>query len=287
MDEKDFELIRVLGETRNITRAAERIYTTQSALSKRIRAIERELGVTLMLRSRHGVVFTPEGEKVLEACRSAEKQLSSLREELLSMKTEVCGTLNAGVSLNYAQYKLPDLLAEYHRRYPKVRFHITTGRGSVLFTQFLNGSLDSVILRGEYPWDGQRFLLSEEKEYMICSKENSGRPLADYMYISHITDNEQSVQILRWMREKNLNVDGSGMCVDNITTCVEMVRRGLGWAILPEICLKNFDGDKIPCIFSNGEPFVRRTYYLSRQEAENLPQNRAFFELLKEMNHAG
>ena len=65
MDEKDFELLRILGETRNITHAADKLYMTQSALSKRIKALERELGVEIMLRSRQGIRFTPAGEKVL------------------------------------------------------------------------------------------------------------------------------------------------------------------------------------------------------------------------------
>lgn len=58
MDEKDFELLRVLDETRNITHAADRLYITQSALSKRIKAMERELGADILLRSRQGIRFT-------------------------------------------------------------------------------------------------------------------------------------------------------------------------------------------------------------------------------------
>ncbi len=44
MDEKDFELLEVLDETRNITHAADKLYMTQSALSKRIKSMEQELG---------------------------------------------------------------------------------------------------------------------------------------------------------------------------------------------------------------------------------------------------
>lgn len=69
MDEKDFELLMVLGESRNITKAADKLFITQSALSKRIKNIERELGVELLLRSRQGIRFTPSGETVLMHCR--------------------------------------------------------------------------------------------------------------------------------------------------------------------------------------------------------------------------
>ena len=60
-----------------------------------------------------------------------------------------------------------------------------------------------------------------------------------------------------------------------------MVRRGLGWSIVPEIALKNFDGSISPCFFENGEPFVRKTYLLCQKESLVLPQVNAFAELLK------
>ena len=71
MEEKDFLLLRTLKETQSVTRAAERLYMTQSALSKRIGTLERELGVELLLRSRQGVRFTAEGELVLSGCSGA------------------------------------------------------------------------------------------------------------------------------------------------------------------------------------------------------------------------
>lgn len=52
LDEQDFHLLQVLRRTRNITHAADELYITQSSVSKRIRQMEKELGLTLMLRSR-------------------------------------------------------------------------------------------------------------------------------------------------------------------------------------------------------------------------------------------
>ena len=65
MDERDFELLTALDKTKNITHAADLLYVTQSSLSKRINAIEQELDIKLLIRSRQGIHFTPEGEIVL------------------------------------------------------------------------------------------------------------------------------------------------------------------------------------------------------------------------------
>lgn len=54
MNERDFEMLKVISEMNNITKAAEKLCITQSALSKRIKAFEDELGVQLFKRSRGG-----------------------------------------------------------------------------------------------------------------------------------------------------------------------------------------------------------------------------------------
>lgn len=281
MDEKDFELLRLLDETRNMTRAAERLFITQSALSKRVKLLEQDLGVELILRSRTGVRFTPAGEAVLAHSAAAARHLEQMRRDLDSMQDEVCGTLNAGVSINYALYRLPDVLAGYHKRYPKVRLCITTGQSRHLYRQMLDGSLDAAILRGEYPWDGMKFLLSQESICLVCSQANRDRPLTDYPYISHQTDAEQAAMIARWMHDNGLSAQAAGFCVDSVTTCLEMVKRGLGWALLPEIALDRFDGVILPCTFEDGEPMMRRMHIFYQRNAMDLPQIRAFIETVK------
>ena len=85
MNEKDFELLDVLKRTGNITRAADYLYTTQSAVSKRIRALEQELGMELLIRTRQGIRFTPAGEAALEESRIAASALTTLRRRIDAM----------------------------------------------------------------------------------------------------------------------------------------------------------------------------------------------------------
>ena len=280
MDEKDFELLQILRETENITKAADRLFITQSALSKRIRAIEQELGVELLLRSRQGVRFTPYGEEVLRSSQAAARELNKMRTRLEAMRGEVCGTLKAGVSINYALYYLPELLKEYHSAYPKVTLQISTGQSRDLYRQMQEGSLDAAVLRGEFPWDGEKLLLNRERVMMICARALEDRPLKDIPYISRKTDPMQESDLLRWRKEQGLGGQPTGIRVDSITTCVEMVRLGLGWSLVPEIALGDFDGCALPCVFEDGEPLLRKTYLFCQKEALQLPQVRAFAKSL-------
>lgn len=62
-----------------------------------------------------------------------------------------------------------------------------------------------------------------------------------------------------------------------------MVEQGLGWSVLPDICLDRFDGIVLPIQFSNGERFARRTHILYRPDYLLLPQVKAFIEMAQEV----
>lgn len=280
MTEKDFQIIKALYETGNITKAAERLFITQSALSKRIMAMEDELQVPILLRSRQGIRFTPAGEEVFRSSMAAAKEMEEMRIRIDSIRDKICGTLKAGISINYSLYRLPDVLASYHKKYPDVHLQILTGRSQDLFRQLTEGAFDIAVLRGDYPWDDTKYLLSQESVCVICSRENRDRPLTDYTYIGHQTDPVQAAQISRWLRENNIK-KGTDFQVDNIATCAEMAERGIGWAIVPEIALDRFGGHIRPCTFDNGEPFVRRTYIYISTDALSLPQVKLFMDALK------
>lgn len=286
MDERDFELLTALDQTKNITHAANRLYVTQSSLSKRINAIEQELGVTLLLRSRQGIRFTPEGEIVLHYAKEAAAQLDHMRAALDTRRPYICGTLNAGVSINYALYRFPDILAMYRKKYPHVNTHIVTDHSRNLYLQALDGVLDVAIIRGEYPWKGNKLLLDRENIYAISSMEHKGLSLGEIPYIGHKTDSVFERELTRWLHENNIQVDQTnGILVDSIGTCVEMVNRGLGWAIVPEICLANFHGNRTPLFFANGEPFIRSTWLMYSDDAMALRQVEAFVTIFRELKN--
>lgn len=281
MDEKDFALLHMLKECGNITHAADRLYLTQSALSKRIKAIERELGCEIIIRTRKGVRFTPEGELVLGRTAQVRHELDLLRRELGATQGEVCGTLRAGFSTNYAFVHLADVIAEYHERYPLVHLDISIGKSSDLHGRLQSGALDLAVLRGELPWDGMQYLLAQERLCAVCTHELEQVPLSELTYINHTTDLAQTALMTRWLHENNLANDANRINVTDLMTCQELVKRGIGWALLPEIVLDDFDGCIRPCTFANGEPFIRRMYIDCQKESERLPQVQALIEIIK------
>ncbi|MXQ55706.1 helix-turn-helix domain-containing protein [Shimazuella alba] len=62
MNEQDCLLMGYLDEERNLTRTAERLYITQPALTYRLQQIEKEFGVSIIVKDKRGIRLTPEGE---------------------------------------------------------------------------------------------------------------------------------------------------------------------------------------------------------------------------------
>lgn len=234
-----------------------------------------------MVRSRQGIHFTAEGEKVLYYTQAAKKQLELMRVDLKEGSTVVSGTLKAGISINYSQYNLPQILSEYKKKFPNVTTHITTEYSRNIFLKIANGEVDIAVVRGEFPWNENKILLEEENICLIYNNSDIGKDLSEFQYIGRKTDITFEREMAQWLRENDLKIKKEGIYVDNINTCVEMVNQGLGWAIVPEICLKNFKGQIKPLVFKNGEAFTRSTYLLYSNSVSKLPQVREFIKIIQ------
>ena len=237
-----------------------------------------------MVRSRQGIHFTAEGEKVLYYTQEAKKLLELMREDLKDSNTKISGTLRAGISINYSQYNLPQILSEYKKKFPNVTTHITTEYSRNIFFKITNGEVDIAIVRGEFPWNENKILLEEENICLIYNNQDIGKNLSELQYIGRKTDTTFEREIAQWLRENDLKIKKDGIYVDNINTCVEMVKQGLGWAIVPEICLKNFKGQIKPLVFKNRQAFTRSTYLLYSNSVAKLPQVREFIKIIRNRN---
>ena len=278
MDEKDCELIEMLWETRNITKAAERLFTTQSALTKRIQKLEEELGCELFIRSRKGILFTPVAERILPYVRQVSDSMDRIRSQVAIYRKEVAGTLKLGVSINFARYRLADVLKGFMDQYPNVDIHVSTMQSTNLYQSLVKNEISIAIVRGSFKWNEGMVTLSEEPVCLVTAREHAGEPLNSYPYIGRHTDAGFYDKIQLWRAENGCQESRTHLWVDDIGSCLEMVSRGIGWSILPEICLKQFDGQITPLYFKDGTPFTRSSHILYKHDYFELPQVKKFIQ---------
>ena len=111
----------------SLTRAAAELGVTQSAVSHSLDSLEKELGFTMIRRSRAGVQLTNEGERLLPAVRSMLAAAEQLSQTASSIRGLESGTVRIGAFTSVAVHWLPPVLKEFQQDYPKVDFKLLNG----------------------------------------------------------------------------------------------------------------------------------------------------------------
>ena len=102
MEDKDWFIIKTLYEEKNITKAAERLFITQPALTYRLQVIEQELGAKIVNRGKKGIEFTKEGEYVFRYAEKMIYEFQKLKETLQNMDNKIQGTFRLAVTASFA-----------------------------------------------------------------------------------------------------------------------------------------------------------------------------------------
>lgn len=121
-------LTEVVDNGLNVTTASERLYTSQPGVSKQIRLLEEELGVTIFERSgKRFTGLTAAGAAVVEGARRVLLEAENLRRVSAEFSDEAAGTLTVATTHTQARYVLPRIVAEFTKQYPRVRLAIRAG----------------------------------------------------------------------------------------------------------------------------------------------------------------
>ena len=283
MDDKDWTIIKIISEEKNITKAAVRLYMSQPALSYRLKNLEKEFGAKIVIRNTTGVIFTHQGEYLLNYALEMLTQLAIAKEKIQNMKNKIQGTLRIGTSSIFAHYELPAILKGFLERYPDVDISLKTGLSSQINKMLQKEEFAVAILRGDYFWPEEKYMLQEEH---ICLASSSVINLKDLPYLPRInygTDSSLRVMLEDWWREIFSGPPKITMEVDSMDTCRQMVLHGLGWSILPMIGLKQHDSLYTRQLYWRDDtPVLRRTWMLYRNSSLELSAVHAFTDYLKE-----
>src|SRR5262245_24673733 len=107
-----------VAEEGHLTRAAEKLFTSQPAVSTHIRALEDELGVQLFERSSKGMSLTPNGTALMEHARRIVDAARNFKTQAESLKEEVSGELVFGLNNGPEILRLLPLLRLLTDRHP-------------------------------------------------------------------------------------------------------------------------------------------------------------------------
>ncbi|MGJ7505873.1 LysR substrate-binding domain-containing protein [Variovorax sp. GT1P44] len=127
----------------SVSRAAEALHTTQPGVSKMIRALEKEIGVELFVRSGNRLTaLTEPGKEALSLCARVLQDAQALRRLKQDLPADSEGTLRVGTTHIHARYSLIEVTRRFLSVYPQVKLEFTVGPPSQILAGVTAGTLD-------------------------------------------------------------------------------------------------------------------------------------------------
>ena len=147
-----------IAESGSMTRAAERLFLTQSAISMQIKRLETSLGFSVFERSARGMAPTSEGEQLLQFSR----QMLELNDEAMGRLTspDYEGVIRFGVPGDIVYPQIPRILKEFNRDFPRVQIKFTTLSTFNLLRGYEQGKHDIVLTTEQTPREGGEVIVT-------------------------------------------------------------------------------------------------------------------------------
>ncbi len=244
MDLNALKLYCDLIETKSFSRAAERSFVTQSAVSQRIQTLERDYAQPLLERGRgrRKIVPTEAGQIFYEGAKHLLSEAADLDARLRGLSDDVAGTVRVATVYSVGLHALPPRLKPFLALYPKVNVHLEYSQTAKIYQDVLSGSVDIGIVACPVERAGVDVLpFDVETMALICAPENrfacresiSLSELHDQPFIAFADDIPT-----RRLIDAQLKTAGAQarivMAFENIETIKNLVEIGSGVALVPE-----------------------------------------------------
>ena len=175
----NFELYRIfytVANHGNITKASEELMISQPAISKSIKNLEEQLGGTLFIRTKRGVILTDEGKEFYKYIKQAMEYIQNAESKFTDLINLETGSIKIGISTTLTKEFLLPFLEIFHAKYPNINIEINTDITNELIPKLRNGLIDMIILnlaKNHYGEDIEILKIKEIHDCFVCNKSFS------------------------------------------------------------------------------------------------------------------
>ncbi len=243
MSIQKYEIFLRTLEAGSVSRAAEDLGLTQSAVSHALSSLEERFGFPLLKRSRAGIRLTEEGKKVLPAVRTILSAETQLQETVSSIHGLSTGTIRIGTFTSVAVHWLPSILKDFQGEHPHIRFKLLNGDYHDVEQWLEEGAVDLGFVSLPTRAPGKVIPLMKDRLLVILPKDH---PLANLpcfpisfakqeSFISLLESSDQDLR--RALDAEDIRPNVRFVTKDDYAI-IAMVENGLGIAIMPELLLQ-------------------------------------------------
>lgn len=165
----------------HLTRAAERLFISQPAVSAHIKALEEELGVPLFTRTPRGMQLTSEGGQLRTQAEAALKSVGELLDQARALRENLSGVLKIALNTDPELLRVRQLLSSLRTDHPKLSVHLMQSMSKVIVEDIRLGRIDGGFAYVGEPLSGQQaeeltgLRLSSTTLHVVCPPDWTGR----------------------------------------------------------------------------------------------------------------
>ena len=236
---KDIRAFYAVVEEGNISHAAQRLAIAQPALSRQMKRLEEMLGTKLFDRGSRRIRLTEAGRVFSERVEKILMLVDGTIRDIEEIGGGEAGTIHLGTITSSGATLLPKLIAEFHRKHPKITFQIWEAEGSRILELLDNRIIEIGITRTQVDEQIYESLILDHEPFIVMMRED--QVVGDKPDEVELIDlaNSDLIVPLRWKslvisKSHDAGFDPKIFCVsDSIVQDILFVRNGLGLAILP------------------------------------------------------
>lgn len=219
----------------NISAAAQSLHLSQPSLSRQLRDLEEELGVTLFVRGSRHIELTEEGHILRKRASEMVHLIELTESEISEVGNNISGILNIGAGESHSMHKITKIFGTIKSRYPNIRFNIVSGDTEDLKDSLDCGLLDFALIFTDFDKEMYHHYTLDEKEIFgvmmrrdselakkeqLTVKDLYGKPL--------IVSRAAGLSIFSGTQVQKLHVIATYNLLYNASL---MVRDGIGYAV--------------------------------------------------------
>lgn len=239
MEIKDMRAFYAIVEEGNISHAAQRLDIAQPALSRQMKRLETSLGVQLFERGSRRIRLTDAGRVMYSRVEHILGMVDGTVREITEIGSGVAGSIRLGTITTSGAMLLPELISEFHSRYPNVTYQIWEAEGARILELLDNRVIEIGITRTQVDSKVyESIVLPNEPLVLIMNKDQEIGADPNAVSMAELKDVPLIVP-LRWQTLfvancRRLGFEPKIVCVsDSIVQDLLLAKMGMGCALLP------------------------------------------------------
>lgn len=277
MDIREINYLMMIAKEQNLTKAAEKLFLTQPALSKFLKEKEIALGLKLFERIENKYVPTYAGRKYLERSVEIMDLKKKLDDEISQIAKKNEGELKIAFPIMRGSYLIHKTIPEFHKLYPNVEIIIKEQTSGFIEDMLINGEVDIAFFNDPvHSKDLSYEHISTEELVLVVPFDHKAQKFAidregcsnKWIDINHFKEDNFIMQLYdqrsrlasKQAFESTSFTPNSILTIRNIGATIKLATEGFGLCVVSDVHPRNIHLSPKPLLFSIGEPPVKMDF---------------------------